>query len=96
MMKIQTRSIIDKLKYILIFGCISVAGCVTVPPVDKITSIESVLPRTPTAIQPQEPVTRVEQIDRPQTLSSKIDYINTCLINYSWGRGWTDKTQFSN
>jgi|694.fasta_scaffold02170_48 hypothetical protein len=79
---------------VIIIGLTS-TGCITVPPTDKITSIDSQLPKEPTAIQPHTPYVYVEQIDQPQTLSSKINYLNTCMINYSWGRGWTGKTTFS-
>jgi hypothetical protein len=82
-------------RIVTIIVSLILTGCITVPPTDKITSIDSQLPNEPTAIQPHTPYVYVEQIDQPQTLSSKINYLNTCMINYSWGRGWTGKTTFS-
>jgi hypothetical protein len=82
-------------KVVAIIISLILTGCITVPPIDKITSIDSQLPGEPTIIRPHRPCVYIEQIDQPQTLSSKINYLNTCMINYSWGRGWTGKTTFS-
>jgi hypothetical protein len=83
-------------RIITVIICLGSTCCVTVPPIDRITSFDSRLPKEPTVVKPCTPIVYVEQINRPQTLLSKINYINTCLINYSWGRGWTDKATFSN
>ena len=81
---------------ILIYGLITLQGCFTIPPIDQINTTYSTLPSTPTPIAPlSTPQTTVSQINRPQTLNDKLKYLNTCMINYSWGRGWTDKTNFT-
>jgi hypothetical protein len=82
-------------KVVAIIVSLILTGCIIVPPIDKITSIDSQLPGEPTVIRPHRPYVHIEQIDQPQTLSNKINYLNTCMINYSWGRGWTDRTTFS-
>jgi hypothetical protein len=82
--------------------CISLTGCFTVPGKDRIVttigyidSIES--PNCYPAIKPlSRPVDRVEYIPADQSLKSKFNYIHECMINYSWGRGWTDRQNFNN
>lgn len=77
--------------------CMFLQGCFTIPSEDKIYTIQSSLPITPTCVRPlPKPITIITCTQRDQSFRSKINYLNDCMINYSWGRGCTDKKDFNN
>ena len=73
------------------------AGCFTVPGRDRLVSVNSYVNEELGCIHPlNHSIDRVEYIPAEQSLKSKIHYIDQCMINYSWGRGWTDRQDFKN
>jgi len=72
-------------------------GCFTVPGTDRITTVTSCVNEDLGCIRPRNKLTeRVEYIPANQSFKSKVNYLHDCLINYSWGRGWTNKQNFEN
>lgn len=77
--------------FLLILSTFLLVGCFTVPGKDRIITINSFANEDVGCIRPiNKPIDRVEYIPANQCLKSKINYLNKCMINYSWGRGWND------
>ena len=73
----------------LTFSSLILTGCFTVPGKDKIVIIDSYINTSVGPINPlSKPIEQIEYIPSDQSLKSKVHYINQCLINYSWGRGF--------
>lgn len=69
-------------------------GCFTVPGTDRVITVDSYVNRS-LDIQPlSKPINNIAYIPADQSLRSKLHYINQCMINYSWGRGWNNFTNF--
>ena len=85
---------------LLIISSFFISGCFTVPGKDRIVTTQFILIGDPNHVQPlrplKHPIDRVEYILADQSFRSKLNYINQCMINYSWGRGWTDRQYFQN
>jgi hypothetical protein len=82
---------------LFVISTLLLSGCFTVPGKDRIITIDSYVDGNSGCIRPlNHPIERVEYIPADQTLKSKVHYIDDCMINYSWGRGWTDKQDFQN
>lgn len=77
--------------FLIILSTLLLFGCFTVPGKDRIVTIDSVVDLGLTVHPLDRPIDRVEYIPADQCLKSKINYLNKCMINYSWGRGWNDK-----
>jgi hypothetical protein len=76
---------------------LSFSGCFTVPGRDRIVAVNSFVNEDLGCIKPLgKPIDRVEYIPADQSLKSKVHYIDQCMINYSWGRGWTNEQNFKN
>jgi len=73
-------------------------GCFTVPGKDRIITVDSCINNQgATANHPLNyPTEYVEYIPADQSIKAKLRYINQCMINYSWGSGWNDRTDFKN
>jgi len=81
----------------LIISSLFLSGCFTVPGKDRVIVIDSYVNRDLGCIRPlKKPITKVEYIPANQSLKSKANYINQCMINYSWGRGWNNEQNFKN
>jgi len=77
--------------FLLILSTLSLFGCFTVPGKDRVVEVNSFVNEDLGCIKPVgKPIDRVEYIPADQSLKSKVHYIDQCMINYSWGRGWTD------
>jgi hypothetical protein len=82
--------------------CFLLTGCFTVPGKDRVVTIIGYVdniegPGCYAPIKPlRRPIDKVSYIPADQSLKSKLTYLQDCLINYSWGRGWTDKQNFEN
>jgi hypothetical protein len=80
-----------------IISSLYLSGCFTVPGKDRIVTVDSCVNNNLGCIHPlNHPIERVEYIPADQSLKSKVHYIDQCMINYSWGRGWTDRQDFKN
>jgi hypothetical protein len=90
-----------KIIYTTLF-CLLLTGCFTVPGKDRITTTVGYIdniegPGCYAPIRPlASPITTVTYIPADQSFKSKVNYVRQCMINYSWGRGWTDKQNFTN
>jgi hypothetical protein len=83
--------------FLLIISTLCLFGCFTVPGDDRIITVNSFVNEDLGCIRPLcNPIDRVEYISANQSLKSKINYINRCMINYSWGRGWSDEQDVKN
>jgi hypothetical protein len=83
--------------FLLVLSTLFLSGCFTVPGKDRIVIINSFVNENLGCVRPlKQPINRVEYIPADQTLKAKVHYINQCMINYSWGRGWTDEQNFKN
>jgi hypothetical protein len=81
--------------WFIIFSTCLLAGCFTVPGRDRVITVTGVVNEDLGCIKVlPKPIEREEYIPADQSLKSKINYVNQCLINYSWGRGWTSKQDF--
>ena len=81
----------------IIFSTLLLSSCFTIPGTDRIVVIDSYINKNTSCVQPlPHTVDRIEYIPADQSLSSKVHYIDQCMINYSWGRGWTSKQDFQN
>lgn len=86
-----------RLNYLPLILFVLLQGCFTIPPKDDIVSIGAILPSRPTVIKPlNSPIIYIKEYKQPQTFMDKLHYLNTCMVNYSWGRGWNNKTNFEN
>lgn len=82
---------------LLILSSILSTGCFTIPGRDRIITFDSYVNQNVSCIRPlSKPVEQVEYIPADQSFKSKLNYINQCMINYSWGRGWNNRTDFQN
>jgi len=78
---------------LIIFSSLFLTSCFTIPGKDRIVTVDSYINEDISCIRPlSRPIDTVEYIPADQSLRSKINYINQCMINYSWGRGWNNKT----
>jgi hypothetical protein len=83
--------------FCVILSSLFTSGCFTVPGKDRIITVNSYVNQDMGCIRPLDrPIEQVEYIPADQSLKSKVHYLDQCLINYSWGRGWTDKQDFQN
>jgi hypothetical protein len=85
--------------YVLMLGFSSLflSGCFTVPGKDRFVYIDSFVNEDLGCIRAlPKPVEHLEYIPADQSLKSKFNYIQQCMINYSWGRGWTNRQDFKN
>ena len=81
--------------WLIIFSTLLLTGCFTVPGKDRIITVNSAVNEDLGCIKIlPKPVEYEEYIPADQSLKSKFNYINQCLINYSWGRGWTSTQDF--
>ena len=83
--------------FLVISSSLLFQGCFTVPGKDRIITVSSFVNQDLGCIKPiQQQPGKVEYIPADQSLKSKINYIEKCANNYSWGRGWTDRQDFQN
>jgi len=83
--------------FLLMLSTLALSGCFTVPGNDRIVTVNSFVNEDLGCIKPLgKPIDRVEYIPADQSLKSKVHYIDQCMINYSWGRGWNNRTDFQN
>lgn len=79
------------------FSSLFLSGCFTVPGKDRFVYIDSFVNEDLGCIRAlPKPVEHLEYIPADQSLKSKFNYIQQCMINYSWGRGWTNRQDFKN
>lgn len=81
------------------FTSLFLAGCFTIPGRDRVVVIDSCINKQGvTANHPyQHPIaydTYIPAVD--QSLRAKVHYIDQCMINYSHGQGWNNRTDFQN
>lgn len=82
---------------LFVFSSIFLTGCFTVPGRDKIITFDSYVNRNVSCIQPlSKPISITTYVPADQSFKSKLNYINQCMINYSYGRGWNNCTNFQN
>jgi len=80
---------------ILVISSFLLLGCFTVPGNDRIVTIRYIPDQHFNYIHPlNRPIDQVEYIPANQSFHSKLNYINECMINYSWGRGWNNRQDF--
>ena len=81
----------------LSFSSLFLSGCFTVPGKDRFVYTDSFVNEDLGCIRPlSKPTERLEYIPANQSLKSKAQYINQCMINYASGHGWTNKQDFQN
>lgn len=85
------------MRFFICLICLFLSSCFTIPPKDNIITIQGILPHQPTSVAPlRNPVSHITEIPQPQTLVDKYRYTRECMINYSWGRGYTVREAFNN
>ena len=88
------------MKVIVITLSLLLCSCFTIPPKDGINVVYANISIPDPGCIPIHPLVKPIVYDtytpRPQSIGDKYHYVKSCLINYSWGRSWTDKQDFNN
>lgn len=82
--------------HLLIISSLFLSGCFTIPGKDRFIYTDSFVNEDLGCIRPlPNPIEQIEYIStKDQSFWAKARYINQCMINYSHGQGWNNRTDF--